>query len=221
MMMALDGKTIEHESFGFIRANRVQGSAKLFDSAINHQHFISLTIGQANQERQLNRTWIFGGKELITVDMSESQFAQFITSMNSGTGSSCTIRRLCGKGKECPPEDMNTRQSFGPEMKEETAKVAELLSSGVAKLSALASQGKANKGELKAALDAVVAVQQQLVSTLPFIMKQFAEHMEELTDRAKSDLSAHALMLGQHAVNLPLLESADSAALETTSEEVG
>lgn len=192
--------TMEHESFGFIRASRVHGRAELFDSAISHQNFVSITIGRAKQERRLHQTWNFTQDELITVDLSEHQFAQFITSMNSGSGSSCTLRRVGGKPIERPPQDMNTRQSFEPEMRDETEKVARLLAEGVAKLKSLADQGRATKGQLKEALGAIVDVQNQLISTLPFIMKQFAEHVEELTNRAKSDLSAHAAVLGMNGV---------------------
>ena len=179
-----------------------------------------ITIGEMSQTRQLNRTWNFGGKELITVDLSEHQFAQFITSMNSGSGSACTIRRFNGKGRERPPDDLNTRQSFAPEMRAETAKVAELLDKGISKLDALAGQGKANKGELKAALGAIQAVRSQLISTLPFIMKQFAEHMEELTNRAKSDLSAHAAVLGLQSAVAPIREETELLQLiETDGDE--
>ena len=52
------------------------------------------------------------------------------------------------------------------------------------------------QGHSKLFDSAIKNVQSQLVSTLPFIMKQFTEHMEELTNRAKSELSAHAVMLG-------------------------
>ncbi len=200
---------MEHESFGFIRASRVHGQTTLFDSAIKHQNFVSLTIGEAKQERSLNQTWNFGGRELVTVDMSEHQFAQFITSMNTRSGSSCTIRRFNGIGRENPPQDLNNRQSFEPEIKAETEKVASLLDNGISALAALAKQRKAGKKELSAALDAINAVKSQLVSTLPFIMKQFAKHMEELTNRAKSDLSAHAVMLGQHGVSLPQIDGPD------------
>ena len=185
-----------HESYGFIRASRVSGRAALFDSAINHQHFVSVTIGRCGQERLLSRTWRFPTEELMTVDMSEHQFAELITSMNTGSGSACTIRRFDGHALAPPPPDLNTRQSFEPEIRAETEKVAKLLSEGVAKLETLHAKGKATKGELHAALKAITSIQSQLTSTLPFILKQFAEHMEELTARAKSDVTAHAVAVG-------------------------
>src|ERR1700679_3718672 len=113
---------IAHESYGFIRASRVQGQTELFDSAINHQHFVAITLGEMTQCRHLYQTWNFAGRELMTVDMSEHQFAQFITSMNSGSGSACTIRRFNGEQRKKPPADLNTRQAFGPEIKAQTAK---------------------------------------------------------------------------------------------------
>jgi hypothetical protein len=195
--MALDETRIDHESFGFIRACRVSGYAHLFDSAVNHQHYVTVTIGNASQYRMYNETYIHGRNELITVAMSESQFAQFITSMNVGSGSPCTLTRVYDKGVEPPPADINTRETFEAEVRSQAEKVSETLRKSLDAAQALRTAGKANKGDLGNLVGMLEAVQRELVANMPFMMKQFAEGVEKLTDRAKMDLNAHATMLGQ------------------------
>lgn len=192
-----EGDKIEHESFGFIRASRVQGHAQLFDSAVRHQHYVTVTIGRASQERQYSESQIYGRDELIEVALSESQFAQFITSMNVGSGAPCTLMWVDGKRVESPPADINTRETFENEVKVAAEKATESLDDSANILKQMLATGKANKSQMSALLSRIEDAQRDLKANMPFMMKQFAEGIEKLTDRAKMDLNAHATMLGQ------------------------
>jgi len=95
-----DKVTIEHESFAMLGITRssCSFSQNLFGSSIQHSHTIRLKIAPAKIDRMLNRDWFHANtKPYIEVEMSYSQFAEAITSMNVGDGVPVTLRRLDGK----------------------------------------------------------------------------------------------------------------------------
>lgn len=194
-----DTEVFNHESFGYIRANRVSGHTALFDSALEHQHYVSVTIGRASLHRRYSENYVMGDiGALIEVSMSESQFAQFITSMNVGSGAPCTLSRVNGKRVEEPPADINTRETFEKEVKAKAESMVGNVRDASAKLHALTTKkgGSITKAEVGEALALVQRAQMELVSNLPFLMSQFAEGIEKLIDRAKMDINAHAVMNG-------------------------
>lgn len=85
-----------HPAMGMIGASRGQHSppgAVLYDSDIRHGTTITVSIGTGSRRRDLNRDWLRKEKEFVEVEMSEAQWASFVSSMNTGNGVPCTIRR--------------------------------------------------------------------------------------------------------------------------------
>lgn len=84
-----------HPAWAMIGAARVQSGspgAALFDSDIRHQHTVIVRLSTASRRRTLNSDHLMAEKEFIEVEMSEAQWASFVSSMNSG-GVPCTVRR--------------------------------------------------------------------------------------------------------------------------------
>ncbi len=198
-----DDTEIDHPSFGFIRASRVSGHTSLFDSALMHQHYITLTIGHAVQHRNMSRNWNYPKEEYITIAMSEAQFATFITSMNVGEGAPCTLTRVMGKGIEAPPADINTRKTFGNELRRNIDAATKLLQQAQAHARMLVDKKKATLSELRDLQNNITAAQRELVDSAPFILHQFAESVETLTQQAKADINAHVVMSGQRLLKGP------------------
>lgn len=188
---------VNHPSFGFIRASRVSGHAALFDSALRHQHYITITVGASEQIRENSRTWNMAGKEYIQVSMSEAQYATFLTSLNMGSGAPCTLTRLMGAKIEEPPADTNTRTAFDKEIEHDVQEAIGALKVAAAELSGLVGKGKATRKELNGLQGSVEKAIREISLNAPFILTQFAEYMETLTERAKADLNAHATLTGQ------------------------
>ena len=93
-----------HPAYGFIRMSRVNGgSGRLFMSPLRHENRISITIGEAEQVRSLSTDAHYAGRQIIEVQMSEAQFAQFITNSMNHAGAPCTI--TSNNGKMIPPLD--------------------------------------------------------------------------------------------------------------------
>ncbi|MDF2790652.1 MAG: hypothetical protein K0S80_3753 [Neobacillus sp.] len=97
----------KHESYGMLQFSRVSGGeTSLFGSSIKHSNTIRLRLCEGSVSRGLNTDWYSAGKEYFEVEMSQTQFAEVISSMNCGSGVPVTIRRMQGKRTEdCPFEN--------------------------------------------------------------------------------------------------------------------
>lgn len=93
----IHGDTYHHPSFGMLSFSRAHGGhSNLFGSSIQHRDTIHMVLKEGTVSRDLNEDWYFGGPEIVEVEMSQSQFAELITSMNMGSGVPCTIKFIKG-----------------------------------------------------------------------------------------------------------------------------
>jgi hypothetical protein len=89
-----DGRE-SHPAWAMIGASRVSSGppgATLFDSDIRHAHTVMVRISTASRKRDLHRDWLYGERQFVEVEMSEAQWASFVSSMNVGSGVPCTVR---------------------------------------------------------------------------------------------------------------------------------
>lgn len=89
-----DWKRQAHPSYGMISFNRESCSpaTSLFGSSIKHGNAIRMILFHAEIERGLNKDWFYAKGRIVEIEMSQSQFADAITSLNIGEGVPCTIR---------------------------------------------------------------------------------------------------------------------------------
>ena len=79
------GTRTSHPSYGTLAFRRqTGGSTPLFGSSIEHRDTISMTLYHADITRGLHNDSIYGKNPIAKVEMSYSQFAEAITSMNMG-----------------------------------------------------------------------------------------------------------------------------------------
>ena len=192
----------ENPAFGIIGAYRTSISppgAALFDSDIRHQHIVVVKIERATRDRDLHRDWVYGGQQLIEIEMSEAQWASFVSSMNT-SGVPCTLRRL--QGEEIP------RVEYSPRLEEsmaETRRAADDAFAGV--LEALNTyEERPNKGNLRSLRAAI----ENAGPNVEFAGKMLSEHAENVVTKARADIEA---MVTDHATRLGL-ESSTPLALE-------
>ena len=108
----MEGERIKHPCFGQIKAARVQGRSALYDSEFSHQNSITITISTSELLRSLSRNWHFEGDEIFKLEMSEAQWATFVSSVNAGAGVPCTLRRDHGKGVPGLSSPITDREKF-------------------------------------------------------------------------------------------------------------
>lgn len=183
----------KHPSYGKMSLSRVSCTEAhpLFGSSIKHRDTICLSIYEAEAERTLSTDTYYEGAQIIKVEMSQSQFAEAITHMNS-TGVPVTIRKRIDKSGRidyCPYEGQ--RQKFEDEFKEVQNQNKEEFTEFVDSLKELfsekASIGKKDRDEILHKLD---VLQGRLFSNEEFVYKQFNRQMDKTETEAKGEIEA-------------------------------
>jgi hypothetical protein len=186
---------ITHPAFAQIRASRVSGGALLYGSDFQHQHFITVQICRSELHRELSRDWHHARDELIDVSMSEAQWATFISTLNSGGGTPCTLTHIACKGVPQIPHNAKRRDQFNAELRETLGLVESSLTELRDKINALPVSEKKRK-EL---LSSVECAERNLAPNLTFVANQFGEHMETVTEHAKVEIEAYVSGVVQRA----------------------
>lgn len=188
--MSKDRETTEHESFGMISFSRVGwggGGVSLFGSSIKHGNIIRLRISRADLNRDLSRDCYYAKDDIVEADMSFSQFAEAITSMNT-SGIPCTLAYVGGKRME-PSPYVSKREQFEDEFaascKDLSKKVEDLQ-----RFAAELAERPVKKADTKDLINKIVMLKQQIASSLPFVHSQFNEQMDKTVMEAKGEVEA-------------------------------
>jgi hypothetical protein len=181
-----------HPAFGQISAGRINGSTNLYGSDFKHQHFIRVRIQPSELHRSLsNDNYYSSLRPYIEVDMSEAQWATFVSSMNVGMGVPCTITEREGATLPALPAPPDRRDQFAGEARHRMQRAARRIEG----LSAMIADSGLSKVKAKALLDELAAARADIGSNLQFVAGQFDEHMERTVESAKQEVNAYATNL--------------------------
>lgn len=191
----MGGTREKHPAFGMIRLSRVDGDVVLFGSSVVHHGFIALEIHRCERHSNYSRDHLFEKDTIAEVYMTESQFAQLITTWNQGQGAPCTLNYVRdGKLEMVPgiPRDQEgsdaqrakddfklTAGEYLSEFKKLKKKVSEILEKK--------SLSKEDKKEIVWAID---MAERLLSSAAPFAVEQFIGLAERATAKAKTEIDA-------------------------------
>jgi hypothetical protein len=178
-----------HEAGALIQFSRVTGKANLFGSDFDHDHYITLKVTPCTTQRSSNRTWYMGTlKPYIEVSLSAAQFAEAITTLNCGSGIPCTMEYLSGRGKFPRIEPIPQRPAFEAEGGEALAESIAAIDDAIAELDTL----KLSVAAKKAMHGKLTKARMRLSDRLPFIIESFAEAMDDVEQKAKTEIAAYA-----------------------------
>jgi hypothetical protein len=186
----------EHPAQGSISTYRLQArSIELFGSALNHQHVIGVEISTVDVHREYHQDRHTNQKHLIRFEMSEAQWASFVSSVGSSAGTPITFRYRPPAGElismptyEC--EGLKDRHSA--EIKKQAQQMVDDSIKGVKELQALlAGSGTVSKTQLRAVTDKLAIALGNLPSNMAFMQDMFAEAMEKSVEDAKSEVQAY------------------------------
>lgn len=190
------GKKSTHESYGLIGCSRLSSSPghPLFGSSILHSNSIMLRIKTAEVDRHLNRDWYHGKDLLVEVELSPTQFAEMITSMNMGEGVPCTIRRTESKVRIEDPPEVKQRQVFEEEFQDDVNRVTELYNKDYTEVQELLTK----KEQLKAAERAKIStflfeLTRTIDDRMPFLQRSFNKAMDKTVHEAKGEVEAFVM----------------------------
>lgn len=212
---ALGGTVHKHPAFAQIGASRVSGGASLYGSDFQHQNFVRIHISGSEMRRSLSNDWPFSRRTYIEVDLSEAQWASFVSSMNVGQGILCTLRYQGGEQIPELPPAASRRDQFKDEAKATCKEAMKRIDELCAEISELKISQKAKDELVKRAR----RVSSTMTSSLPFVLDQFAEHMETTVEKAKIEINAYAVntvmragiaSLGGAAGEMPVIQFNES-----------
>lgn len=186
-----------HPAWGQIAAYRTSISppgSPLFDSDIRHQHTVVVRINEASRTRDLHHDWIIDGKELIEIEMSEAQWASFVSSMNT-SGVPCTLRTVAGVDRE--------RVKFAPRLEESLRETRDAADRAFAQIDEAARlvEEKPTKANIRALRITI----QNATPNVEYAAKTLGEHAENVVTKARADVEA---MVARQAHQLGI-EAAD------------
>jgi len=187
-----------HPAFGHITANRVSygggntAGAVLFQSDIRHRQTVRITISGATRRRDNNHDYVHdNGKPLMEVEMSEAQWASFVSSMNT-SGVPCTVRRT--ETDWAIPElayDPRLAHSMG-EVKGAAVKAFGGIREAMQAYQEAIDQ-KLGAKEIKERLRTLNSRIENSGANMHFAAKTLVEHTENVVQKARADIEAMVL----------------------------
>ncbi len=187
------GVRTTHPSYGTLLFSRTSSGGKtpLFGSSIQHRDTICMTLHHASIERGLNRDWIHGDKVIAEVEMSYSQFAEAITSMNIGTGVPVTVRWTEKDGKIPLCDFVSKREQFEDEFKTQRKNATRVSEELIQEVTELFNQkGTLKKADKEDILRKLNKLKMDIGINTDFIVNQFNEQMDKTVMEAKGEIEA-------------------------------
>lgn len=198
----------KHDSYALLSLSKVSHGkeTELFGSSIKHNNTVRLSIKPAAVDRHLNTDRYYNaGREYIEVEMSYSQFAEAMVSMNQGEGIPCTLKYLNGKKIDTPTFDnkrLEFENEFSDKMKEIGNKLKQLTEEAE---DILENKKTVNKGDRNQILGQIKSLHQEVNSNIPFFFTMFNEQMDKTVTEAKGEIEAFT----QNKVNTLGMEKMD------------
>ena len=185
-------KTYTHPSYGQLEVSRCSssGAHPLYGSSIKHRETLRIQLYSSSAKRSLSNNWYHPGRTMFEIEVSPSQWAEFISSIGNGGGVPCTIRFAEGKRVDDPPfisERANSDTEFDATVKSVFAKLDQMLEE-VENLLGKPSVTKADRLKIK---ELLYSARQELMSNLAFVKDQFTEQMDKTVLSAKGEIEAY------------------------------
>lgn len=196
-----DSYKITHPAYGNVRLTHHQGGElKMFGSDLRHNNRVHLEFSYAEEERHLNKSWITQKGRILEVEMTEAQWAHFVSSVGSGAGTPVTLKTLRDGDLVQLPEikgQKTEKQKASKEFKDKLDKTIEKGEDALNKLRELHIKGKASKKELAEVLSLMQQSLGRFASDTEFSVEMFEEAMEGLVEKAKIQIESHIMLTAQ------------------------
>jgi hypothetical protein len=182
------GTVHKHPAFGQIVASRIQGEKVLYGSDLKHRNFVTIRITGSELHRSNSKDWNFERQQYVEVALSEAQWATFVSSMNMGGGTPCTLVTMGGKSIPQLPDPESRREQFNGELSDTMRDALAQLQAMRAEL-ADAKISATLRNSMTSRIDMAI---QEITKNVPFVAEQFDRHLEQQVERAKTEINAYA-----------------------------
>jgi hypothetical protein len=188
----------EHEAFGRVQFNRINGRAHFYGSDLPQDTYIELEISNSEIQRDLMQDRYYPTKQLIKARMSSGQFSELITSMNSGSGACCTVERFDGKKIENLPEIENRKEFVNRKFEDRMKFFADSIKKTQQEAKELVKKKTLSKEDVRSLSNKLEWLTTEISNNIPFFAKCFQETMDEMVFEAKLEVD-NAI---QHKINV-------------------
>ena len=200
-MSLLDEREEHKENYmGKVSWYRTSGGAhNLYGTEIKTDHPVCLSICESSESRHLSKTWYHTDKQIIEIEMSSIQWAEFLTSGNT-EGVPCTILYRDGKQMDEVPNSEVIRQ-YAEESKDVFDEFRNGADSLYAKVKEAYDSGKPmGRKQMEELLNQIKGYRDRTIDNVNFVRDSFEEDMNHIVVKAKSEVNAYvetkALELG-------------------------
>ena len=188
----MDEMTYTHPSYGQLEVSRCSssGAHPLYGSSIKHRETLRVRLYSSTSKRSLSNNWYHPGHTMFEIEMSQSQWAEFISSIGNGGGIPCTIRFANGTRMDDPPfisERANSDTEFDATIKSVFDKLDQLL----VEVDQLLGKPTVTKADRRRIKELLYSARQELMSNLAFVKDQFTEQMDKTVLSAKGEIEAY------------------------------
>lgn len=180
-------KRLRHPAYGQIGAFRSHGgSLALYGSDFRHNSSVTIRISESEVTRDLSRDWPHATREIVEVTLSEAQWATFVSSLNMGEGTQCTLQHVMGERKP--------RIAYRDAAAEHHAEISETIREGLDAIQKAREALEAlnlPKAKLASVMAPLNRAQMELTSNAAFVVKSHSEAMEQRVEKAKVEVNAY------------------------------
>lgn len=219
----MDEQKTNHPAFAQISLHRINGHQNLYGVDFPQGHFMEIKISHSEHVRSISNDWFREGDLIVSVAMSETQWAQLLCSPNT-SGVPCTLDYIpeYTRLKKVPPiedHDVGAKGDLHKNEFKQTAKDAiSAVSRARSKLESILAEKTPNKTELRAILADLETAEREAIANLPFVIDMAGEAIEKAKTAAKGELEAYAGMtlrrLGERALAVHISQGGKLEKLE-------
>lgn len=213
------GKRKSHPSYGMISFTKTQCSpVALFGSSIKHSNPIRLTIKHADIDRHLHNDWYHGSGMICEVEMSNSQFAEAITSMNT-EGVPCTVLFTEQDGAMPKCDYVSKVEQFQEEFKQSISNKKSTIDDGIKEITQLFEERKTlRKQDKEKILSILNAAKADYNGNTSYIYNQFNEQMDNTVKEAKGEIEAFMDNQMRKIASMAIAEKMDDNGIESLQD---
>jgi len=177
-------KTRNEDYMGMISWSKSYNASprNLFGTEIKTDNPITLRINKAEETRDLSRNWYHSLGQIVEIEMSPIQWAEFLTSGNT-SGTPCTIRYIGGQ-RMSDPKETEIFNDYNEEVEEHFDKFKEI--EDIVK-GAINSKKPMEMKDLSSLLNKI----HNAIANVDFVKDSFKEDMNNIVGKAKAEFNAY------------------------------
>lgn len=205
--MSIDETRSTHESYGQLGFTRWTSGGKhaFYGSDLKHDRGITMRLHESELIRHLNYDRHHADRLICEVRLTEAQFAEMITSMNTGDGVPVTITMRHTEGFQKMEETpfAHKGEQVLKEVRDDAKRATTELRAALKRLEGLVTApGNVSKTMLKDILSELKSGASAADDHLPFIVDQFSKVVEKMVVDATATISARGNAMSERLENM-------------------